>query len=146
MFPWYTPNIQTKHSLLLQIFSHCSIFLHSLTPLPHPSTFLHNWIIVFFSCSFDYLSDDLWSKSYIVMLFLAAYALPLGVISYCYFYIMSSVKQHDKEILGHQRVQGEVQVLPYNCIDLMRNFFHLNTRYHYQMNCSNVMQIHYLII
>lgn len=45
-----------------------------------------------------------------MLLFLAAYAMPLTVICYCYFYIMSSVKRHDKDILSHQRVQGEVQV------------------------------------
>ncbi|XP_050693387.1 rhodopsin-like [Eriocheir sinensis] len=59
------------------------------------------------SCSFDYLSDDLWSRSYVVLLFLVAYALPLVVICYCYFYIVTSIKRHDKDILGHQRVQGE---------------------------------------
>ena len=47
------------------------------------------------------------------MLFLAAYALPLMVICYCYFYILFSVKQHDKDILSHHRVQGEVQVRQY---------------------------------
>ncbi|MPC89965.1 rhodopsin [Portunus trituberculatus] len=103
----------------------CGVWVYSVSWCILPFLGWNQYVLEGFltSCSFDYLSDDLWSKSYIVMLFLAAYALPLGVISYCYFYIMSSVKQHDKEILGHQRVQGEVQVLPCYCTNL-RDFVH----------------------
>lgn len=63
----------------------------------------------------------MWSRSYVLMLFLAVYALPLMVICYCYFYIMSSVKRHDNDILNHQRVQGEVQV-PRCCTSLTLDF------------------------
>uniref|UniRef100_A0A0P4WEW1 G-protein coupled receptors family 1 profile domain-containing protein n=2 Tax=Scylla olivacea TaxID=85551 RepID=A0A0P4WEW1_SCYOL len=93
----------------------CGVWVYSVAWCVLPFLGWNQYVLEGFliSCSFDYLSDDFWSRSYVVMLFLAAYALPLGVISYCYFYIMSSVKQHDKDILGHQRVQGEVQAVKY---------------------------------
>ncbi|XP_042858828.1 lateral eye opsin-like [Penaeus japonicus] len=59
------------------------------------------------SCTFDYLSGDAWSRSYVVALFLAAYILPLGVIACCYIHIVISVNRHDEDILNHERAQGE---------------------------------------
>ncbi|XP_063593058.1 uncharacterized protein LOC134770118 [Penaeus indicus] len=60
------------------------------------------------SCTFDYLSGDAWSRSYVVSLFLAAYLVPLAVIACCYVHIVVSVNRHDEDILNHERAQGEV--------------------------------------
>ncbi|XP_037792552.1 lateral eye opsin-like [Penaeus monodon] len=59
------------------------------------------------SCTFDYLSGDAWSRSYVVALFLAAYIVPLAVIACCYVHIVISVNRHDEDILNHERAQGE---------------------------------------
>ncbi|XP_068216440.1 rhodopsin-like [Palaemon carinicauda] len=59
------------------------------------------------SCSFDYLSGDIWSRLYVFALFMAAYALPLGVIAWCYVLIVLSVNKHDEDIVNHERAQGE---------------------------------------
>ncbi|KAK3895876.1 hypothetical protein Pcinc_000486 [Petrolisthes cinctipes] len=59
------------------------------------------------SCTFDYLSMDTWSRSYVVVLFLASYAVPLVVVCYAYFGIVSSVSRHDRNLKSHERAQGE---------------------------------------
>ncbi|KAK3895815.1 hypothetical protein Pcinc_000431 [Petrolisthes cinctipes] len=58
-------------------------------------------------CTFDYLSMDTWSRSYVVVLFLASYAVPLVVVCYAYFGIVSSVSRHDRNLKSHERAQGE---------------------------------------
>ncbi|XP_047490946.1 rhodopsin-like [Penaeus chinensis] len=51
-----------------------------------------------FSCTFDYLNDDLWSRSYVFVLFVGAYLLPLAIITICYGRIFSSVSRHDQKV------------------------------------------------
>ncbi|KAK3880155.1 hypothetical protein Pcinc_015326 [Petrolisthes cinctipes] len=58
-------------------------------------------------CTFNYLSMDTWSRSYVVVLFLASYAVPLVVFCYAYFGIVSSVSRHDRNLKSHERAQGE---------------------------------------
>ncbi|KAK3895597.1 hypothetical protein Pcinc_000734 [Petrolisthes cinctipes] len=85
------------------------------------------------SCTFDYLSMDTWSRSYVVVLFLASYAVPLVVFCYAYFGIVSSVSRHDRNLKSHERAQGELSLLrspqcttpsstPCNTIDIARNW------------------------
>jgi len=45
------------------------------------------------SCSFDYLSKDLYSRIYIFIFTIGAYVLPLIVIVYCYIGIMMAVRK-----------------------------------------------------
>ncbi|KAK3895869.1 hypothetical protein Pcinc_000481 [Petrolisthes cinctipes] len=60
------------------------------------------------SCTFDYLSMDTWSRSYVVVLFLASYAVPLVVVCYAYFGIVSSVSRHDRNLKSHERAPRRV--------------------------------------
>lgn len=50
------------------------------------------------SCTFDYLNEDLWSRSYVFVLFIGAYLLPLATITICYGRIFSSVSRHDQKV------------------------------------------------
>ena len=43
------------------------------------------------SCSFDYLSDDVGTRIFILVFFIAAWLVPLSVIAYCYTAIISAV-------------------------------------------------------
>lgn len=43
------------------------------------------------SCSFDYLSNDVWTKVFIFIFFVGAWLYPLGVISFCYVAIIWAV-------------------------------------------------------
>ena len=43
------------------------------------------------SCSFDYLSDDVGTRIFILVFFIAAWLVPLSVIAYCYSAIISAV-------------------------------------------------------
>uniref|UniRef100_I6SGT1 Onychopsin n=1 Tax=Epiperipatus cf. isthmicola LH-2012 TaxID=1200982 RepID=I6SGT1_9BILA len=49
------------------------------------------------TCSFDSLSDGFYNKAFVFGLFLGAYALPLSIILYCYFYIFKEVAKHEAE-------------------------------------------------
>ncbi|XP_076066045.1 rhodopsin-like [Oratosquilla oratoria] len=59
------------------------------------------------SCTFDYLSTDLLSRTYVMMLCLAAYVTPLAVIGFCYGHILLAVRRHDRVLTRHERTQGE---------------------------------------
>ncbi|KAK3893791.1 hypothetical protein Pcinc_002404 [Petrolisthes cinctipes] len=71
--------------------------------LPH---LLHRLLHYFVNCTFNYLSMDTWSRSYVVVLFLASYAVPLVVVCYAYFGIVSSVSRHDRNLKSHEVTQG----------------------------------------
>lgn len=43
------------------------------------------------SCSFDYLSDDMGTRIFILIFFIAAWVCPLAVIAYCYTAIIRAV-------------------------------------------------------
>uniref|UniRef100_I6TPU8 Onychopsin n=1 Tax=Euperipatoides rowelli TaxID=49087 RepID=I6TPU8_EUPRO len=49
------------------------------------------------TCSFDYLSQDIFNRAFVFGLFIGAYAFPLAVIVYCYFYIVKEVAKHEAE-------------------------------------------------
>ncbi|XP_063840017.1 LOW QUALITY PROTEIN: melanopsin-A-like [Scylla paramamosain] len=47
------------------------------------------------SCTFDYLTEEPWSRIYVFLLFVFAYVVPLTVITVCYSLIYFSVFRHD---------------------------------------------------
>ncbi|XP_045118889.1 rhodopsin-like isoform X4 [Portunus trituberculatus] len=47
------------------------------------------------SCTFDYLTEEPWSRIYVFLLFVFAYVVPLCVITVCYSLIYFSVSRHD---------------------------------------------------
>ncbi|GFW03972.1 rhodopsin [Trichonephila clavipes] len=53
------------------------------------------------SCSFDYLTDELSSKIFIVTFFVAAWCVPMIIICRCYVGIVLSVHQNQKIFLHH---------------------------------------------
>ncbi|GFW03999.1 rhodopsin [Trichonephila clavipes] len=53
------------------------------------------------SCSFDYLTDELSSKIFIVTFFVAAWCVPMIIICRCYVGIVLSVHQNQKNFLHH---------------------------------------------
>ncbi|CAL4131331.1 unnamed protein product, partial [Meganyctiphanes norvegica] len=66
------------------------------------------------SCSFDYLSDDPWTRGYVYFLMVGAYILPLTIIIACYGFIYASVHQHNhrmksKEDSKESRVSKSIQ-------------------------------------
>ncbi|CAL4120345.1 unnamed protein product, partial [Meganyctiphanes norvegica] len=58
------------------------------------------------SCTFDYLSRDMWSRAYVILLFFVAYIFPLTVICCCYVKIVVSVNKHDEALLASSRSEG----------------------------------------
>ena len=59
------------------------------------------------SCSFDYLSDDITTRIFILTFFVAAWLVPFLIITYCYTAIVWYVHKAKKE-LGRQQVNGSV--------------------------------------
>ena len=47
-------------------------------------------------CGTDYLSKDIYNRSYVFCYALACYFSPLLVICYCYWFIVSAVSSHEK--------------------------------------------------
>ncbi|KAK4329659.1 hypothetical protein Pmani_000012 [Petrolisthes manimaculis] len=47
------------------------------------------------SCTFDYLSEEPWSRTYVMLMIVFAYVLPLSVITCCYTLIFTYVSGHD---------------------------------------------------
>ncbi|XP_050692044.1 rhodopsin-like [Eriocheir sinensis] len=51
------------------------------------------------SCTFDYLTEEPLSRVYVMLLFVFAYVVPLGVITTCYCFIYVFVSRHDHLLL-----------------------------------------------
>ncbi|XP_071546445.1 rhodopsin-like [Panulirus ornatus] len=56
------------------------------------------------SCTFDYLSDEPWSRLYVFLMFMFAYVIPLAVISWCYSCIYFSVSRHDRRLIKENQM------------------------------------------
>ncbi|ESO83966.1 hypothetical protein LOTGIDRAFT_108602, partial [Lottia gigantea] len=50
------------------------------------------------SCTFDYLTRGDNRRSYIMCLYICGFVVPLGVIIFCYVFIIKSVMNHEKEM------------------------------------------------
>ncbi|CAI9739459.1 Full=Rhodopsin [Octopus vulgaris] len=50
------------------------------------------------SCSFDYLSTDSNTRSFILCMYFMGFMLPVVIIAFCYFNIVMSVSNHEKEM------------------------------------------------
>ncbi|XP_076442275.1 rhodopsin-like [Babylonia areolata] len=50
------------------------------------------------SCTFDYLTRTDYFRSYIMCLYICGFAVPLGAIVFCYFFIYRTVARHEKEM------------------------------------------------
>lgn len=50
------------------------------------------------TCSFDYLNDNPWDKSYVLFIFVTAYVIPLTMLVFCYTKIVSTVWAHEKSL------------------------------------------------
>ncbi|NP_001301103.1 ocellar opsin-like isoform X1 [Limulus polyphemus] len=50
------------------------------------------------SCTFDYLTKDTHSRSYVVIYATAVYFLPLFITIYCYFFIVRAVADHERSL------------------------------------------------
>ncbi|RUS81783.1 hypothetical protein EGW08_010475, partial [Elysia chlorotica] len=50
------------------------------------------------SCTFDYLTMDQSTRSYILCLYILGFAVPLAIIMFCYYHIYSAVAAHEKEM------------------------------------------------
>ncbi|GFO38433.1 rhodopsin [Plakobranchus ocellatus] len=50
------------------------------------------------SCTFDYLTVDQSTRSYILCLYICGFAAPLFIILYCYYHIYKAVAAHEKEM------------------------------------------------
>ncbi len=50
------------------------------------------------TCSFDYLNDNPWDKSYVLFIFVTAYVVPLTMLVFCYTKIVSTVWAHEKSL------------------------------------------------
>ncbi|GFS12641.1 rhodopsin [Elysia marginata] len=50
------------------------------------------------SCTFDYLTMDLSTRSYILCLYILGFAVPLFIIMFCYFHIYKAVAAHEKAV------------------------------------------------
>ncbi|KAK3784009.1 hypothetical protein RRG08_025204 [Elysia crispata] len=50
------------------------------------------------SCTFDYLTMDQSTRSYILCLYILGFAVPLTIIMFCYFHIYKAVAAHEKEM------------------------------------------------
>jgi len=50
------------------------------------------------TCSFDYLNDNPWDKSFVAFIFTCAYLFPLSILIMCYSKIVSTVFAHEKTL------------------------------------------------
>ncbi|XP_076311666.1 lateral eye opsin-like isoform X1 [Tachypleus tridentatus] len=50
------------------------------------------------SCTFDYLTMDIYSQSHIVIYATAVYFLPLFITIYCYFFVVRAVADHERSL------------------------------------------------
>ena len=88
------------------------------------------------SCSFDYLSDDVGTRIFILVFFIAAWLVPLSVIAYCYTAIISAVHsvrhnlmiqdQSGDEAGRRKRKSKEENIKPINLKSNYRHFFYVS--------------------
>jgi len=48
------------------------------------------------TCSFDYLTDDEDTRTFVIMIFIWAYVLPMLLIIYFYSQLLKSIRTHEK--------------------------------------------------
>ena len=73
------------------------------------------------SCSFNYYAEDLFTRMYVLTLFLGGFCMPLFIIIMCYTLIYRTVRQHEHMLraqitdsqhfrVGNQKMKSEVKV------------------------------------
>ncbi|CAL8073880.1 unnamed protein product [Orchesella dallaii] len=50
------------------------------------------------TCSFDYMNDNTWDKSFVIFIFTCAYVIPLLILILCYSQIVATVWAHEKTL------------------------------------------------
>ncbi|UYV64266.1 OPN4 [Cordylochernes scorpioides] len=55
------------------------------------------------SCTVDYLTQEWWSKSYVIVYALAVYFTPLFTMAYCYWHIVRAVASHERQLREQAR-------------------------------------------
>ncbi|GFU44112.1 opsin, ultraviolet-sensitive [Nephila pilipes] len=111
---------------VLFVWSYAGVF--SFTPLFGINRYVPEGFLT--SCSFDYLSDELVDKCFIIIFFVAAWCVPMFIVCYCYAGIMLCLKKNrelfeqsseginipDRNVENQRRVEKKLNIL---CITLV---------------------------
>lgn len=62
------------------------------------------------TCSFDYLTDDEDTRTFVITIFFWAYVLPMLLIVYFYSQLLKSIRSHEKML--RDQVGGNLTITP----------------------------------
>ncbi|XP_066251491.1 opsin, ultraviolet-sensitive-like [Euwallacea similis] len=91
-------RISSSKIYICIVLSWVNALLFSTAPLLNIGLDQYEYEGYLISCSFAYLTEDLLTKSYIFVFFLAAFALPMIIIAFSYYKIVNVVLNRSKEV------------------------------------------------